>query len=531
MLAIETGHEGARIDARPVPVPVGPPRGDALRQRLPWAWKTARPANTWCRWRVVANPMLDDPERTSRLLAALEAALPFEVHLTPPLARLLRERRVVLPAGDLQTVSGVSYPGDEGGIVCHIVPPDGGRVAFVSLTHVRVPPPIPLVAEVLRYRKPGSRSSGSRARAQRKTCSRAWPARSAAATTRRGRRTAMDVETAIRAFASAGHDLPREAMRWALDHWDEARPACSGCWSGTPRRGPVGGGRGCGLLHPPPRGREAGDARVRPLCRLLRDAEALGGAGRRRHHHPLADPDQHLRRRPRGAEGRDRGGAADEYARAGALEVLAYLAATGRVAREEAEAYLLRLHDALRPRHESFVWSGWVLAVGLLGLEVLSDVVRRAFERGLVDPTVMGYEHFREDLRRTLADPERMAGFRHDNIAPLEDAVGELSRWYAFSDGAERDRARRSQVTAFDPPPRGRPSIRTSTSAATTLARAAAGRSQEVLPAPGVDPLGGRLAVSASTLTRRDPRRRLQSTSTCRSYQEGLPCRLTRSPS
>jgi hypothetical protein len=97
--------------------------------------------------------MLDDPERTSRLLAALKAALPFEVHLTPPLARLLRERRVVLPAGDRQTVSAVSYLGDAGGIVCHIVPPDGGDVAFVSLTHVRVPPSMPLAAEVLRYQK------------------------------------------------------------------------------------------------------------------------------------------------------------------------------------------------------------------------------------------------------------------------------------------------------------------------------------------------------------------------------------------
>ena len=80
-------------------------------------------------------------------------SLPFEVHLTPPLARLLRERRVVLPAGDRQTVSAVSYLGDAGGIVCHIVPPDGGDVAFVSLTHVRVPPSMPLAAEVLRYQK------------------------------------------------------------------------------------------------------------------------------------------------------------------------------------------------------------------------------------------------------------------------------------------------------------------------------------------------------------------------------------------
>ena len=34
----------------------------------------------------------------------------------------------------------------------------------------------------------------------------------------------MDVETAIQAFASAGNDLPREAMQWALDHWDEVAP-------------------------------------------------------------------------------------------------------------------------------------------------------------------------------------------------------------------------------------------------------------------------------------------------------------------
>jgi len=97
--------------------------------------------------------MLDDPGKTPRLLVALKAALPFEVRLTPPLARLLRDEQVALAARDRQTVSEVSYLGDEGGIVCHIVPPDGREVAFVSLTYVRVPPPMPLAAEVLRYQK------------------------------------------------------------------------------------------------------------------------------------------------------------------------------------------------------------------------------------------------------------------------------------------------------------------------------------------------------------------------------------------
>src|SRR3954465_3310377 len=97
--------------------------------------------------------MLDDPERTSRLLAALKAALRCEAPLTPPLARLLREQQVVLPAGDRQTVSGVSYLGDEGGIVCHIVPPDGRGVGLWWLPCAGLPPPMPLAAEVLRYQK------------------------------------------------------------------------------------------------------------------------------------------------------------------------------------------------------------------------------------------------------------------------------------------------------------------------------------------------------------------------------------------
>jgi hypothetical protein len=36
--------------------------------------------------------------------------------------------------------------------------------------------------------------------------------------------SSMDVETVIRTLASAGHDLPQEAMRWVLDHWDGAAP-------------------------------------------------------------------------------------------------------------------------------------------------------------------------------------------------------------------------------------------------------------------------------------------------------------------
>jgi hypothetical protein len=269
----------------------------------------------------------------------------------------------------------------------------------------------------------------------------------------------MDIETVIRSLASAGHDLPREAMRWALDHWDEAAPGLLGVlerYADGTDRSEEAVGAAFFVLHLAAERRET--RAFAPLCRLLKDAgaseEVLGDGITTSLKGILIgtyDGDLEALRGVIEAE------QADEYARAGALAVLAYLAATGRVAREEAEAYLLRLHDALRPQHESFVWYGWTWAVALLGLEAMADVVRRAFGRGLIDPMVTNYDIFREDLGRTLADPERMAGFRYDRIGPLEDAVGELSGWYAFSDAAKRDRARAAarEVAALERPPQG----------------------------------------------------------------------------
>ena len=256
----------------------------------------------------------------------------------------------------------------------------------------------------------------------------------------------MDVETVIRTLASAGHDLPQEAMRWVLDHWDGAAPdlfeVLERYADGTDRSEEAVGAAFF-ILHLAAEKRET--RAFAPLCRLAKDAEAIEAV--------LGDGvTTTLKRILIGTYDGDldalkgviEAEQADEYVRAGALEVLAYLAATGRVARQEAEAYLLRLHDTLRPQHESFVWYGWTSAVALLGLETLSGIVRQAFARGLIDPMVMRYDDFRRDLARTLADPERMAGLRHDRLAPLEDAIGELFGWYAFSDAFKRDQERRA---------------------------------------------------------------------------------------
>ena len=74
--------------------------------------------------------MLDDPEKTERLLAALKASLPFVVHLTPSLAQHLRAQHVDVGAQNRQIVSEVSYAGDEGGIIPHF--PDGAASSWPS---------------------------------------------------------------------------------------------------------------------------------------------------------------------------------------------------------------------------------------------------------------------------------------------------------------------------------------------------------------------------------------------------------------
>src|SRR5215208_3912773 len=256
----------------------------------------------------------------------------------------------------------------------------------------------------------------------------------------------MDVETAVQTFARAGHDLPREPMHWALAHWDEAAPDLLSVverYTSGADRSDEAARAVLFILH---LAGEKQDTRVFSLlCRLAQDGEAVEAA--------LGDGTtitvkQILISTYDGdldtLKGLIEAAEADEFVRAEALEALAYLTATGRVPRDETQAYLLRLYDTLQPQQESFVWSGWVLAIALLGLEALSDVVRQAFERGLIEPKVMGYDDFRRDLGRTLADPERMAGFHYDRIGPLEDAIGELSGWYAFSDAAQQDQARRT---------------------------------------------------------------------------------------
>jgi hypothetical protein len=95
--------------------------------------------------------MLDHAPKTARLLAALKAAVPFEVKLTERLVKYLDAQGYGI-ADTHHIVSELSYAGDEGGIVCHTLPAkgcEGGLV--VSLTrsmcrdHIPLRPPLPTI--------------------------------------------------------------------------------------------------------------------------------------------------------------------------------------------------------------------------------------------------------------------------------------------------------------------------------------------------------------------------------------------------
>jgi hypothetical protein len=97
--------------------------------------------------------MLDKPEKTYQLIAAMKAATPFEVELTPSVIAHLRAQQLQVALKPRQIVTEISYAGDEGGIVCYMPPEDGRNALIVSLTHVRGNRSLPFAAAVFDYQK------------------------------------------------------------------------------------------------------------------------------------------------------------------------------------------------------------------------------------------------------------------------------------------------------------------------------------------------------------------------------------------
>lgn len=97
--------------------------------------------------------MLDHPEKTARLFTPLKASVPFEAALLPAAISLLARQQQPVVVRPIETVSDVSYLGDEGGIACHIQPEDAENMVVISLTHLRLSRTLPFAAAALDYQR------------------------------------------------------------------------------------------------------------------------------------------------------------------------------------------------------------------------------------------------------------------------------------------------------------------------------------------------------------------------------------------
>ena len=251
------------------------------------------------------------------------------------------------------------------------------------------------------------------------------------------------LDSIVHELARAGDDLPRDAMQRSLENWTEtALPllAVLEAYADGEDRSEHATNAVFFILH------LVGQARERrafpAICRLARDAEALERA--------LGDGisvtlpgiligtfDGELERLKELIQNEH----VDEIVRADGFDALTYLTATGAVPLETTAAYLRDLHGEMQPQEMSFAWYGWQKSVALLGLEDLQPLVAAAFDRGLIDPTVTDFGCFLQDLRIARASDNILALLAEQHIAPLDDAVAELSKWHAFSEEHKREKA------------------------------------------------------------------------------------------
>ena len=152
---------------------------------------------------------------------------------------------------------------------------------------------------------------------------------------------------------------------------------------------------------------------------------------------------------------------ADTFVRDAAFKALTWACEHGYVSRDDLAAYLTILFHRLMPREEDYVWASWQETIALLGLEHLAPLVAEAFEDGRIDEGILGHSDFLEDLAAGATTAGRAALLQRETIAPLDDAIGELSSWYGFSpqykldeeDGRKRARERGELLSRSPPQP------------------------------------------------------------------------------
>jgi uncharacterized protein len=255
----------------------------------------------------------------------------------------------------------------------------------------------------------------------------------------------LTTDAILDAFATAGHVLPRDALKQAADRWPEVGPTLLSIFKSVAEGGDMPDRTEAILMfgvYLMMQMREK--LAFRPLCAIAanRDRiERLIGDGITEDLSIMfartydGDPAP-LRTLIENAD-------ADEFVRDAAIGALASLTVTGQIDRDETARYLRELHATLQPQGWKYVWVGWQQAIAALALEDLTPLVEDAFSRGLIDDSMMSFKHFLEDLHAAQAasDPVDALNPNCKDDGRLDDAADHMSKWRWFQPENERPQA------------------------------------------------------------------------------------------
>lgn len=125
---------------------------------------------------------------------------------------------------------------------------------------------------------------------------------------------------------------------------------------------------------------------------------------------------------------------AEEFIRSRMCEALAMVTLRGELDRDLAERFLPDAYNELRPQRQCYVWNGWQSAIAMLSLAELKVLVRRAFDRGLIDRFSLSFEDFERDSKRGIERPGEPRRPGNDEYTLLGDTIDELSGWHYFAE-------------------------------------------------------------------------------------------------
>ena len=133
---------------------------------------------------------------------------------------------------------------------------------------------------------------------------------------------------------------------------------------------------------------------------------------------------------------------AEEFIRAGMYKALAMVTLRGELDRAVAGRFLRDAFVEIRPQAECYVWVGWQSAIAALGMSDLKILVKRAFDRGVIDSDVLGFDYFEKELRRGIEHPGEPWRSDDHEYTLFGNTVEELSGWYCFTEQYRTDQER-----------------------------------------------------------------------------------------